>query len=267
MHPSELLDYGDRALFTFTERPPNSTKQSRWYFGISYHRSDGHTPALHNPFDDAHEWIIYEYIPITDRGSRSQSQFQPAPPPTSFAVYRHTNDYHLQHRPLSTLNVLLPWSSNPSPLGVTTQIIRDQWEASFHLLTHLDLPTHHEEDDMWPAWEWVRDDIINDFLTGRSLEAEDGLVQDGQDFVSIVLADILTDEGIVSEKEYREWWDSVHPHWKGYMEVEGFKGKAYWTRSDRFVNCGKNVLGLVLSSSAGLEGAIGNRNFSSACNA
>ncbi|KAK3343192.1 hypothetical protein B0H65DRAFT_577112 [Neurospora tetraspora] len=205
MHPSELLYPGDRALFTFTERPPHSTKQSRWYFGISSHTSDGHTPDLHNPFHPDHQWIIYECIPV----QTDQTSSQPAQPLTSFAVHRPIND----DRPLSTLNVLLPSSQPPFLGAVTTQIIRDQWQASFHLLCHLD-------DKLW---FWVRDNLVHHFLTGKSIEAEDGIVKDGQDFVKIVLAEGMRDEGIISDEEFDEWWESVYCYYKEYREVKGFE--------------------------------------------
>ncbi|KAK3946652.1 hypothetical protein QBC32DRAFT_225718 [Pseudoneurospora amorphoporcata] len=204
MHPSELL-YRDRALFTFTERPPHSTKQSRWYCGVSYHPSDGHSPDLHNPFHPEHQWIIYEYIPVTDQTFQSQPA-QPAQPPTSFAVfiYQAFLDPNIPDPGTRRLRVLPDWS------GVTTQIIRDNWQASFHLLCHIG-------DEMWI---WIRDKLIDDFLTGRSIEAEDGVVKDGQDFVKIVLAEWMRDDEIISDGE---WWEGEHFYYKSFREVEGFE--------------------------------------------
>lgn len=85
--------------------------------------------------------------------------------------------------------------------------------ASFHLLTHLD-------DD---EWEWVRDRLLRNFLTGRSRVATAGIVQDGQDFITMVLVEGMSQRGSVSDKEYREWWDSVEMHWKGFRTVDGFE--------------------------------------------
>ncbi|KAH7635352.1 hypothetical protein B0T09DRAFT_389650 [Sordaria sp. MPI-SDFR-AT-0083] len=212
MHPSELLDPGDRALFTFTERTPHGPRQSRWYFGVSYHVYDGHTPHLQNPFHDNHAWIIYEYLPFINRSIPWQPRSEP--PPMSIAIYRPIFIDYNQPYAIGNLNVLLPPSINPPPLGVTTQVIRDRWMASFHLLTHLD-------DD---EWEWVRDRLLRNFLTGRSRVATAGIVQDGQDFITMVLVEGMSQRGSVSDEEYREWWDSVEMHWKGFRTVDGFEG-------------------------------------------
>ncbi|KAK3401461.1 hypothetical protein B0T20DRAFT_115478 [Sordaria brevicollis] len=217
--PTSHIRTGCRALYTFTERPPigsnsntNTNNQHRWYFGISYHPSDGRTPYLNNPIHPYHAWMIFEYIVVHD----PLTSQQPLPPPQSFAIYRPIND-HLQANP-ANLNILRSSSVNPPPLGTTTLLLQTQWKARFHPLCHL------ADDD----WDFVDGALIRPFLAGKNMFLGkdpdmldvDVVIEDGQDFVKIVLAEQLREEGILGGSDYEGWWRDVRVWYKDYEKRE-----------------------------------------------